>query len=779
MRILYDLQAIQSPGHADRGIARYAGELARALLARGEEPLSRILLNPDLPVPPAADRLLASGRVDFLDRIRPEEADVYHAASIYEYVPLERIWPAAARTLPLVVTLYDLIPEVFPEQYLERTEVRRWYRTRTELLRRAAAVIAISQATADDAVERLGLRPGRIVVAGAGVSEIFQPPDDARTSLEAVRTELPQIRPGYVLYTGGIEFRKNVDRLLEAYAALPAATRTAHQLVVVCAMTPAQREAIETAVRQLAIGDDVVFTGFVPDPLLVSIYQAAELFVFPALYEGYGLPIAEAQAAGLPVLASRSSSLAELVSHPAALFNPYDVRSIRDTLQAALSDPSLLQRLRAASTRPRRTWEAVADDALRAYELACRTEPPRRRVRKRPRIAYVTPLPPQPSGVADYSYDLLAELTELCDVDAYVESRQLDVEAPPGVAVRRLPSFERVEAAHGGYDRVIVCLGNSEFHAEALAFLRGRRAVVHAHDVRLSGLYAWSADKRLDLRPPSFARALRSMYGSRLPRGLGAKGFVGIEEADRYGIVMAREAIALSERFLVHSEHAAGAARLDSEPGDEWKVEVIPFAFPPPRADARPEASDAVVATFGVVAEAKQLSRFVAALPFLLAHRPDARLAIVGRPVSQADHDRYAAQAEALGVADRLTITGAVSAEELASWLARTTVAVQLRAASNGEASATVTACFAAGVPVIATDLGWIRELPDRTLVKVDRDVAPEQLAHRIAQLLESPARRRAVTQAAAGFARANGFRRAAEALYETAVAPERRIQAA
>ena len=781
MRVLYDLQAIQSSGHADRGIARYAGELARALLARGEDPISRILFNPDLPIPPAAEPFLATGRVGAGDEAPDASADVYHAASIYEGVPIERMWPGWARNLPLVITLYDLIPEVFPEHYLQQIEVRRWYRTRTELLRRASAVIAISEATARDAIERLGLRASRIVVAGAGVSELFRPADDVQASLDAVQAALPEIRAGYILYTGGIEFRKNVDRLLEAYAALDEVLRRSHQLVVVCAMDPRQRAEIDATLARLRVSEDVVFTGFVPDPLLIALYQAAELFVFPALYEGYGLPIAEAQASGIPVLASRSSSLTELVSDPAALFDPYDVRSIRNALAAALSDEALRSRLRAASEERPRTWVDVADRALDAYELALRSQRSRRRVRRRPRIAYLTPLPPQPSGVADYSYDLLAELAQLCDVDAYVESSQREVNGPPGVAVRRLPSFKRAEAAHGGYDRVVICLGNSEFHAESLAFLRRRSAVVHAHDLRLSGLYAWTADKRPDLDPPAFTEALEAMYEGRLPDGVGEAGFISIEEADRHGILMAREAIALSERFFVHSGQAADAARLDAEPADQWKIDVLPFAFPHPR----PEASAApgeepLVATFGVLSEAKQISRIVAALPRLLEHRADARVAIVGRPVSQADHDRYADQAAALGVADRVTITGGVSDQELSDWLARASVAVQLRAASNGEALATVTDCFAARVPVVATDVGWVRELPDAALVKVDREIAPEQLADRIAELLGSPSLRRSLTREAVDHARANSFRRAASALYEAAVAPgERRTEAA
>ena len=157
------------------------------------------------------------------------EAMVYHVGSPFEYIRLERIWPRFAHRagMRLAVTLYDLIPELFPEIYLENPEVNVWYRTRLGLVRRADRVLAISQATAADAVEQLGLPEERVVVVGAGVSERFHPPETATRRCETLAERLPWLEEGYVLYTGGIEPRKNIDRLLEAYAGLAGAVARA------------------------------------------------------------------------------------------------------------------------------------------------------------------------------------------------------------------------------------------------------------------------------------------------------------------------------------------------------------------------------------------------------------------------------------------------------------------------------------------------------------------------------------------------------------------------
>src|SRR5206468_12902241 len=118
--VAFGVQGIQSPAHGERGIARYLLELALALERWHPGRVSRFVLNPDLPVPPAIEPLIASGRLAFNDRLDGFDDRVYHLGSAFEYVSLDRIWPQAVheRRMRLVVTLYDLIPKLFPDVYL-------------------------------------------------------------------------------------------------------------------------------------------------------------------------------------------------------------------------------------------------------------------------------------------------------------------------------------------------------------------------------------------------------------------------------------------------------------------------------------------------------------------------------------------------------------------------------------------------------------------------------------------------------------------------------------
>jgi glycosyltransferase involved in cell wall biosynthesis len=757
----FDIQGVQSPAHGERGIARYLTELARALERWHPDSVARYLLEPKLAVPGSIELLAASGRLTYTNRVDGWHASVYHVGSPFEYVPLERIWPLYAhRTgMRLAVTLYDLIPLLFPEVYLTDPAVTAWYRTRLGLVRRADRVLAISNATARDAVERLWLQEERVVVVGAGVSERFHPPASREAALAALREGLPWIEPGYVLYTGGIEPRKNIDRLLEAYAGLSQALRERHQLLIVCRVLPQERALLEAQLRRLGVAGRVRFPGFVSDEDLLHLYQAAELFVFPALYEGFGLPIAEAMASGAPVITSRSSALTELVTDEEALFDPYEATAIRAALERTLSDEGLRERLRSRRLDERHTWRGVARRTAEVYEEL--EEKGRRPVRRRPRVAVVSPLPPQRSGIAGYTYRMLAQLLPHADVDAFVETDPSEVEAPPGVSVDHIGRFETKERVRAGYDSAIFCLGNSEFHAEALALLRRRRSgVVLAHDVRLTGLYSWTAAFRPELLPFGFQDSLRSMYGHRIPSGAGKSGWIDYDEADRRGIYMAREAIGLADRYLVHSEYAAQIARLDAAPGDDAKVEVIDFRYPDPDEvpRARPDEESPVVVSLGLVAPVKQTSKIVEAFGHFARSHPTASLAIVGPSVSEDESRRCAELARDLGIEDRVRITGPVDDDEFQGWLARAALAVQLRENSNGEAQATVADCLAARIPTIVTGLGWAHELPDEAVVKVGREISAEVLANEMSSLLADRRRREAMAAAGLRHAREHSF---------------------
>jgi glycosyltransferase involved in cell wall biosynthesis len=329
------------------------------------------LLNRDLSVPNGIiERFGSRGKLAYSDDTALPPDAVYHVPSPLEPVKLDRIWPPRLRSHPFLITLHDLIPAIFVEENMPDAAVRRVYWTRLELTRQAGRVLNVSQATARDAIRILGLRPDRMAVTGGGVSADFEPPASHAAAGEALRQQRPSIDGEYVLFTGGMDYRKNVDGLLAAYAGLPQELRNRYQLVIIgrLGLEDARGPFAEQAAAH-GVSDRVVFTGYVSDDELVLLYQAASLFVFPSRYEGFGLPVIEALACGAPAIVGRNSSLVELVDDEEALFDASDPISIRTGLSRALTEEGLRDRLRRPDIRERFKWSRIAELTAEAYRV--------------------------------------------------------------------------------------------------------------------------------------------------------------------------------------------------------------------------------------------------------------------------------------------------------------------------------------------------------------------------------------------------------------------------
>jgi glycosyltransferase involved in cell wall biosynthesis len=779
--MLYDLQGAQSIGYRDRGVARYVRELALAVERRAPDAVRAYLLNPDLPLPGGIEPLVASGKLRFVDEPGVYGAgDLLHLASAMDLsIAIDRLVPPAARVagLRITATVFDLIPLSMPATYLEDPGQRRRYLARLELLRAADGVIAISRFVADDVTARLGVEqrelaasaPRRVAAIPLVASAAFVPPASVDEVVRSVVASVPGLRPAFVLYTGGSDGRKNLEGLVEAWAALPAPLRRRWQLVVAGSLPPLRRNHLEVMATRLGIEEGgFLCTGFVDEPTLVALNQAAGLSVFPSLLEGFGLPAVEAMACGTPTIVADNSAFVELLPEPAR-FDATSAPAITAAIEHALTDDAHRARLRHwAEDRPRRTWDDVADATLAFWaDLPGRrpgrsTQNRERAGREGLRVAFVTPLPPQPGGVAEYSRRLLGPLGERCAVDVYVDGPPhqrdavLAAEAPSSVAsVRPLAALDRVEALRGRYDAVVYCLGNSEFHTGALASLLARReGVVVAHDVRLTTLYRFAPWQHPPAAPGGFAATLHRMYDGRLPDDLGASGSLTADEAERWGVLMTRDAIAASSAFLTTSAFAATLARLDARADHRDRVRVLPFAIDDGADRARRADGDVLrVASFGVLNRLKQGRVLAAACRAL-----QVPLAFVG-PAGASD------ASEVRG--DRVEIVGEVDAAEYRRRLAEATIAVQLRSATNGESSAAIGDCLAAGVPTVVTEIGANRALPDDAVVKVPADVDVATLTSVLRDLLADEPRRAALSKAASAYARGRSFEAAADALLD------------
>jgi len=280
--------------------------------------------------------------------------DLFHASNTHvRNVPTNTRFSA---------TVYDMTCWLIPETHLP-ANVRATREFIETVGRRADGLIAISQNTRNDAVKLLGLRPEKIRVIYPGVAEAFF--SVTRASAAEVRQRYNLAR-SYVLYVGMIEPRKNLDVLMDAYAGLPASVREEFQLVIAGPIGWATKATVE---RLRAQTGGIRYLGYVPEEDLPGLTAGAAVFAYPSLYEGFGLPVAQAMATGVAVVTSNSSSLPEIAGDGALLVDPRSIVEVRAALARALQSPGLRAKLghngrcRAQQYR----WELCARSSLEYF----------------------------------------------------------------------------------------------------------------------------------------------------------------------------------------------------------------------------------------------------------------------------------------------------------------------------------------------------------------------------------------------------------------------------
>jgi len=267
--------------------------------------------------------------------------------------------------VPLVLTVHDLSYELYPEFF--SIKQRLWHRAvdPRSLARRASSVLAVSETTKRDVIERWGIPPDRVTVTLEGVSSSDAPD---RAALEGARTRF-RLPERFILHVGALEPRKNHLGLLDAYHQLRPLSRF-NGLGLVLAGPPGwNNAAILRAIRQSPYRSDIRLLGYVSEPERAALYRLASVFAFPSFYEGFGLPPLEAMAAGLPVVASHAGALGEVVGDAGILTDPYRPSELGDALAAVLDSPSLsdLYSERGRKRAARFDWAACAkktEDAI-------------------------------------------------------------------------------------------------------------------------------------------------------------------------------------------------------------------------------------------------------------------------------------------------------------------------------------------------------------------------------------------------------------------------------
>jgi glycosyltransferase involved in cell wall biosynthesis len=310
------------------------------------------------------------GNLDFRAITKRIECDVVHIPHLF--------WIPRGLRCPYILTVHDLLEHMYGSRHA--SSLRRslhFYLTR-RVLRKAARVIAVSQFTKNEIHKLLEIEDDRIEVVYNAIDERFL----HGHATEADRDLIAQrylVNYPFILYAGAIRPHKNVVRIIEAFSALKSELQKEDQypdlkLIIIGDDLSSHPRLRRTVVRS-AVQNDVRFLGFVPLEVLRIFYDVAKVFVFPSLYEGFGLPPLEAMAHGTPVVTSNTSSLPEVAGNAALLVNPENVFEIRRGLHRALLDPVLRARMkqRGYEQAQRFSWTTSVSRILEIYrEVAAR-----------------------------------------------------------------------------------------------------------------------------------------------------------------------------------------------------------------------------------------------------------------------------------------------------------------------------------------------------------------------------------------------------------------------
>jgi glycosyltransferase involved in cell wall biosynthesis len=379
MTVGLDYRSALKPNSRRRGIGRYTHELTRNLLATCRHLSFSLYTIPGL----TKHRLegnFGEHPVFYLKRpsrlnwaieaalfswhARKDRLDLFHA--------MDPLAIPARVPCPLLVSVHDLIPFIFAREM--RGQIPLDYRVALKYARlryrSADRILTLSEHSKQDICRLLGVLEDRVEVVPLGSTLV--PSGMTRSEAERKVEEQFGIAPRYLLYVGGTDFRKNLGRLLEAFALMRSQGYPGRLVLVgeTFSMEIPEVMRLRERVSQLGLEDGVVFQGYVGDEHLAALFEACDFFVFPSLYEGFGLPVLEAMRCGAPLLISRASSMPEVAGDSAFYFDPEDVPDMAEAFRIAVSDPDEVERrrqrglVRAAEF----SWEKAAHKVGRIYD---------------------------------------------------------------------------------------------------------------------------------------------------------------------------------------------------------------------------------------------------------------------------------------------------------------------------------------------------------------------------------------------------------------------------
>jgi glycosyltransferase involved in cell wall biosynthesis len=787
MKLLIDLQGAQTESRY-RGIGRQARALAVNLIRAAGSHDVHILLNSELHddleklcrelvkvLPEENIKFFGiPGSVKEIDQSnlwRMRAAELYRESVIADLEPdvvylsslFEGAVDNAVTSIGLMqakhatsATLFDLIPLYDPQTHLAADFMRNFYYRRLQSLKRADGLVAISESAKAEAVSMLQFPPERIDVALLAADSAFR---KVNLSVEKanelrLRYRLPE---SFIFYVGAIEPRKNISLIIEAFSKLTPDQRGDTYLVFGGRLHESESMQLQTAAVRFGVDlSRLLLPGFIAEEDLAPLYGLSSLFVFPSTREGFGLPPLEAMACGTPVLVARNSSLPEVVGREDQLFGTFDANELATKMGRILTDKNYSNELRAwgIERAEKFNWSKTGSLTLESLERLHERHSDSKRTqvyfKRRLRLAFVSPLPSDQSGIASYGSELLRELACYYDIECIISGTIVnDPWVIANFAIRDVDYFRRNADS---YDRILYQVGNSEFHSHMFDLIPEIPGIVILHDFFISGVLDWLGN---------VGRSTKNYFLQQLYLTHGYPALFYAQKEGRHASAQKypvnRIIFDNSHGIIVHSRWSIEeASKIYGVSANARMIEIPQLRAMGSERDqlgARKRlgiAGDAfVVATFGFVADTKLSDRLLEAWGLSAAASAGGTLLFVGGHPTGLWGEEFNQSLKRMAVKYNVSVTGFTSESVYDDYLSSTDIAIQLRSNTRGETSRAVLDCMATGLPIIVNSHGTFAELDPGVVQKIPDLFTVQQLVAAIDELYFNADRR--ATLGAAG----------------------------
>ncbi|WP_282939479.1 glycosyltransferase [Paenibacillus sp. RC67] len=672
------------------------------------------------------------------DFVEKKHIDIIHFTSPLMFdIEVPKIENSKVKISYLV---YDLIPLVMQEQYYAKwpQHIQNLYNSRCELIAKADMVLTISEASKNDLLKFYPMDSSKIHVIYASTNENLYHPGKSGSENTIINEELGLSSP-FIYSLTGYDPRKNNKGLINAFSKVVKELPNI-KLVISGIKQETEKAELTSYARENGISDkQILFLGFVSDDCLVSLYKECELFVFPSLYEGFGLPVLEAMRCGAPVITTKSSSIPEVTNNAAILVDVNNDEMLAEAIISILTNKQLSEELKIKSIKQAEkfSWDHSTQLSLHAFQMLASTSLLNLELNsEKPVMAYFSPLNPQSSGISDYSEELLTKLKDYFDIKIFVNGYipENSFIKDNFVVLDYKDHFNELEQIKIR----VYHMGNNELHSWIYDAIINYPGSVVLHDLNLYGFYIYT----------KYLRGDKTGFVNELAYSHGQKGLHAGEQLltmntypNDQEFPMFKKVVEISNQVIVHSKWVKDKIEIESD--FQGSIVTIPSGIlvnessltkVELKKSLQMDLNKISIGVFGNVIPNKRIDVILRVISELIKTNTNIELNIIGHCNSEMK-EHIMKNLKKMNINNYVKIIPGPSLEIFKKYIEASDLCINLRWPTFGETSATLVRSLGYGVPCIVSNVGSYMEYPDSCVWKVDVDEYEEELL--LAYLME------------------------------------------